>query len=115
MAKELARHKEGDMQDKILDVAMNFFAPNQNNSHMSTPQMATSQTHLDTGVQTQLESGVQYSDDQIIGVFDAMPPSMIQYLKGVGQAKVTELIKSKVPNISEESIKRSHEILECWK
>jgi len=112
MSKELANHRENNFQEKLLEVGMNLFSgksQTQNNSpllNQSTPNTPSIEQ------QTQLETGVQYSDDQLINIAQSLGSATIQKLKSLAYDKFAEVVKSQVPNISETSIKRSREIIE---
>jgi len=101
MSKELANQKQGDFQDKVLDMAVNLFSPK-----MITPVIPAS-----TENQTQLESGVQYSDDDLISMTKSLSPIIIQQLKSLSIEKFGEVVKQQMPKISESSIIRAKEII----
>jgi len=111
MSSELANHRESNMQDKLIETAINIFAPK------SQPQLANyltpSKNNATTDAeQTTLESGVLYSDNQLMTIAESLGSSTIKQLKGLAFDKFAEVVKSQIPNISETSIKRSREIIE---
>ena len=105
MSKAISQQKEGDMQDKILSMAMDLFAPKQQ-PPLIIPTQSEPQTKLN------LESGVQYSDSDLIEMAQKIPSPVIDQLKSASFEVFSNIIKSQIPNISQESLKRSREILE---
>lgn len=111
MSKELSKHREGDMQEKIINLAMEYIVPKSNGPKTSSIGAIGNQN---IEQQTKLESGIRYSDDKLISVAQSLPPTIIQQLQKMSMDKFSEIIKSQIPNISDESIKRSRDIIESF-
>jgi len=99
MAKELAVRQDGNFQEKMLNVAVDFFTGGQKSAQ--TPNIAT----------PQLESGEHYTDDQLMSFAEKLPKVAVEALKGMAYDQFQSTIKTQIPNISETSLKRSFEIV----
>jgi len=112
MGKELANHREGNFQDKMLDIASNWIL--NKNQTPSFINKGISDTPVTSGSPAlALESGVCYSDSDLITLAESLPKGAISSLKQLSFNKFAEVIKAQVPNISDESVKRSRDILEA--
>ena len=109
MSVELAKHRENNFNEKLLEVGMNLFAPK---SKESSPLLTSATKTPSTDAQTTLESGVQYSDSQLMTIAEGLGSSTIKKLKGLAFDEFAKVVKSQIPNISDTSIKRSREIIE---
>lgn len=105
----LRAQKAGNMEEMLMGAVINMFTP-----QGSTPPQMPTQTGIpqftESSNSNQLESGVKYSDDQIKNLLSGMPP---QYLNGIAKqplAVFKKIAKKQLPNISEESIAKAHEM-----
>ena len=119
LSNQLANHKETDMQEKMLNMAMQMFTKPQttisDSSVGSLSNKSASEPLNNSDKQrklTNLESGIQYSDADLISIAQTLPPETMQLLKGMAKEQFAEVLKSQVSNISDESIERARTIME---
>ena len=102
MAKELAVRQDGNFQEKMLNVAVDFFTGGQKSTNSPLSQNIAT---------PRLESGEHYSDEQLMGFAEKLPAVAVEALKGMAYEQFQSTIKTQIPNISETSLKRSFEIV----
>lgn len=113
MSKELSKQKEGDMQEKIIGMVGNMFLGNQSMTPNSASSIPVIPQKAVKEHQSTLETGVRYSDSDLMSMAENIPSPIIQQLKNMAFDKFSEVIKTQLPDISNESIQRSKEILEA--
>lgn len=94
-AKEAKDHKQGNMEEKVIDTLIGFFAP----------------TSKQTSPQIQLESGAEFSDTQLNSILSALPSAQKTLIKSAPLSIIKSQLESRGVNISETSILRAKELL----
>lgn len=109
--KQLKSHQEANTQDKMIDMAMSFLNPNYRPQSIGNTTGHNTPQNPPLELQTTLESGVKYSDNQLLELVNNIPAPVREQLKNLAYDKFTSVVKGQLPDISEESLKRGHEIL----
>jgi predicted nucleotidyltransferase len=97
----------------MLEMASNFILGNKNQESANPLLKSIAKAPTSISPQQTLETGVQYSDKDLITIAESLPASTLNTLKNLSFDKYEQVIKQQIPNISKESIKRSREILEA--
>lgn len=104
---QLKTQNKGTIEERMLDTAIKLFSPTN-----KTPVQTTLQTPIPKEAPTPLlESGVEYTDPQIREIISGIPTTTQTYLANLPESSFAERVKQKIPDISETSILKAHQIL----
>jgi hypothetical protein len=102
-SKELRLTKEGNIQEKLIDAAINIFSPKEIISTNVNPPVNNAQQKLDTGI--------KYSDEQLSSILNSLPANVKKTLNSMPVQAVQTTLKNKGLNVNESTIKRAKEML----
>ncbi len=116
--KLIRNHKEGNMQERMIDLASSIFMPKPQGSQGVTMEQAqnTSQeqstlnTHLNPANERHLETGTNYKDNELKEILGYLSKSQLEKVNGLPKDQQLGLIRQKMPSISESSANRMIEL-----
>lgn len=110
LVKQVTTQQTGNFQERMIDMAANFILkPKGVSAHSAgSPLLANTQGLAQAST---LESGLEYSDNDLIQLAQSLPTDTLKQLGGLDLANFSKAIKSQIPKISETSVKRAMEIV----
>jgi len=123
LGNEVSTHRESHMQEKIIEAVTQLFMGNKSKNSQAllstfatNPQRSGIPTRNHTSdkspsLSPRMESGVLYSDSDLIQLAQSLPSKVVDELKSMESEKFTQTIKTQLPDISLTSIERARQIL----
>ena len=110
--KIISTHKEGNMQERLIDLAGSIFMPQPQpaNSVAMDQTQSTLQTHLNPENERHLETGTNYKDKELKEILGYLSPAQLLDVSKMPKDQQINLIKQKMPQISNSSADRMIEL-----